>query len=59
MRKITLFFILTVFSFLNAQERNCGQEHAMQQLQFNPLMQGIYEQQKIQSEQEYQNLLSS
>lgn len=59
MKKITLLFVLFLFSCLNAQERTCGQENAMQQLQFNPLMQAKYQQQMQFSEQEYQNLLNS
>lgn len=59
MKKITLFFISMTVSFLSAQERNCGQEHAMQQLQFNPLMLAKYQQQMQLSEQAYNNLLNS
>ena len=59
MKKITLLFTLFVFSCLNAQERTCGQEHAMQQLEFNPLMQAKHQQQMQLSEQAYQDLMNS
>ena len=59
MRKITLLFTLLVFSCFYAQERTCGQENAMQQLQFNPLMQAKYQQQMQLSQQAYDNMLNS
>ncbi len=58
--KKTLLILSLLVSFMGiSQNRTCGAEAAMQQLQFNPLMKNLYDQQKIASEQEYQNLLNN
>ncbi len=57
-RLLLLIWGLLPFMTL-AQGRTCGTEQAMQQLEFNPLMKAIYNQQKQISEQQYQNFLNN
>ncbi|MFN3908210.1 MAG: zinc-dependent metalloprotease [Flavobacterium sp.] len=55
--KTKLLWCFLVVGMLTYGQRTCGTVHKMEQLQFNPLMKQLYDQQKLVSEQAYQNAL--